>query len=86
MTPARQSFVGELVEGWGAIAGRVSKRTGLDVTIHAVQRWSKRVSDPLPVRRWGAGRPRVVANASEIDRWADRQWAAAPLPPSEESR
>jgi hypothetical protein len=62
------------VEGWNAIAARVSKHTRLDVSAASVIRWSKRKDDPLPIRRWGVGRPRVVADGQEIDAWCDRQW------------
>lgn len=62
------------LEGWQAIAAYVAARTGFTVQVHAVQRWSRRKDDPLPVRRWGAGRPRVVADAAAVDAWCDRQW------------
>jgi hypothetical protein len=65
----------DLIEGWGAIAFRLSSRSGLDVSVNAAMRWAKRSRDPLPIRRWGAGRPRVVADAAALDAWCDRQWS-----------
>jgi hypothetical protein len=66
----------DLVQGWSAIAARVTQRTGLNMSSAAVVRLSKRQHDPLPVRRWGGSRPRVVADGRELDQWADRQWQA----------
>ena len=63
-----------LVEGWAAVAEHIQKRTGIHVSIDAAKRWARRAQDPLPTRRWGTGRPRVVADAQVLDSWCDRQW------------
>jgi hypothetical protein len=67
---------GDPVQGWSAIAARITQRTGLNMSPAAVTRLSKRQHDPLPVRRWGGSRPRVVADGRELDQWCDRQWQA----------
>jgi hypothetical protein len=70
------SLPGDPVQGWSAIATRVTQRTGLNMSSAAIVRLSKRQHDPLPVRRWGGSRPRIVADGRELDRWSDRQWRA----------
>ena len=61
------------IEGWCAIAGHLSMRAGFEVSIASAMRWAKTEVDPLPIRRWRAGR-RVVADAGELDAWCRRQW------------
>lgn len=62
------------VEGWGQIAQRIADRAGIRVSIDCVTRWARRKDDPLPVKRWGRGRPRVFASAVELDAWVERQF------------
>jgi hypothetical protein len=69
---------GVQVEGWVAIAAHLSEHLGFYVTPHAAKRWARRPLDPLPVRRWGAGRPRIVADGRALDAWSDRQWSSRP--------
>ena len=67
----------ESLDGWKHIAAHVSARTGFSVGVDAVAHMSKRVCDPLPVRRWGRRRPRVVADVAALDRWIDGEWRDA---------
>jgi hypothetical protein len=60
------------LDGAPAIARRLASRTGLDVTTEDVKRWMRRETDPLPAMRFCGG---VVAEASEVEAWSDRQWA-----------
>mgnify|MGYP000944416869 CR=1 FL=1 len=69
--------------GWLSIALHIGQRAGFHIGTDSVIRWSKRAEDPLPVRRWGAGRPRVVAEVDALNQWCDRQWAEANTPGSE---
>lgn len=67
----------EPIQGWAKITAYVARRTGMRVSLDTVRRWSMEADDPLPVRRWGYGkRPRILADARELDRWIDRQWQA----------
>lgn len=75
MAVARTGVRVEYIEGWGAIAARVSSRSGLEVSTDAAKRWARRDEDPLPVQRWGGLRPRVAADALALDEWTDRQWS-----------
>lgn len=62
------------LQGWRAIAAYVAARTGFTVNVDSVQRWARRAKDPLPVKRWGLDRPRVVADRAALDAWITRQW------------
>jgi hypothetical protein len=66
--------LGQPVEGWRAIAAHVSARTSFAISEASTRRWSQRRHDPLPIRKWGAGRPRVIADGQELADWCDRQW------------
>jgi hypothetical protein len=65
---------GHLVAGWRAITAHVSARIGFAISEDSIKRWSQRRHDPLPIRKWGAGRPRVIADGQELADWCDRQW------------
>jgi hypothetical protein len=65
-----------LITGWCAITSHVSARTGFAISEDSIKRWSQRRHDPLPIRKWGAGRPRVIADGHELDAWCDRQWVS----------
>jgi hypothetical protein len=69
MNPTRQPTVAT----WPAIAGYLSDRAPISVSIDAAMRWARRSDDPLPVKRWGQRRPRVYALAAELDAWLERQ-------------
>jgi hypothetical protein len=70
----------DILEAWRAIAERIGKRTRLSVTPDAVRRWAALKRNPLPTRRWGGERPRIVASAAEVDAWVDGRWSeAAPV-------
>lgn len=82
---AARSIKGEFldpIETWSAIAQYISVRTSLDVSQDAAQRWARQTEDPLPVRRFGRRRPRVVANPAAINAWCDRQWRDISASPS----
>lgn len=64
------------IAGWRAITAHVSARIGFAISVTSIKRWSQRRHDPLPIRKWGAGRPRVIADGHELDAWCDRQWVS----------
>jgi hypothetical protein len=64
------------IDGWREIARHVSALTGFTISIDSIKRWSQRRHDPLPIRKWGARRPRVLADGQELDAWCDRQWVS----------
>jgi hypothetical protein len=64
----------ETISTWRAIREHLQMRTGFAVSLDTLKRWSRRTDDPLPIRRWGVGRPRVVANSADLDGWVKRQW------------
>jgi hypothetical protein len=67
-------MAGRAVLGWRNIAAHVSTRTGFSVGIDSLKRAARRADNPLPIRRWGASRPRVVADSAKLDAWVDTQW------------
>lgn len=80
-----------LVAGWRAITAHVSARSNFAISVASIKRWSQREHDPLPIRKWGVGRPRIVADTRALDAWCDAQWqniaaeraASVPLEPRE---
>jgi hypothetical protein len=62
------------ISTWPAIAQYLSERAPVSVSVDSAMRWSRRSTDPLPIRRWGSrDRPRVYALVNELDAWLVRQ-------------
>lgn len=75
-TPAAPRYL----EGWGAIAGFLSRRLGVDVSKDAARRSEDTAK--LPVSRIQIGRrPRVRALPSELDRWCEERTQPGPPHP-----
>ena len=68
-----------MLRSYKAIAERIKKVWGTDVSVPSVVRWSKAVDDPLPLKRIrpsvDSKRSMVVADAAAIERWALRRIA-----------
>jgi hypothetical protein len=68
-----------MLRSYKAIADRIKKVWGTDVSVPSVVRWSKALEDPLPLKRIkptaSSKRSLVVADASAIERWALRRIA-----------
>lgn len=63
-----------MVDGWKAIADRMTRRTGIEISPDQARRYARRLLDPLPVRRYGGPKPRIVADVAAIDAWTQREY------------
>jgi hypothetical protein len=63
---------GSSVEGWKKVVAYLNERVPVAISVHTAMRYSRRPVDPLPLKRWGPGRPRVYAIAAELDAWIAR--------------
>ena len=63
-----------MLRSYKAIAERIKKIWGMDVSIPSIVRWSKSIDDPLPLKRIRplptSKRSIVVADATAVERWA----------------
>lgn len=62
------------LNGDEAIAKHLTDFLGFNVSSDSVRRYRSRPSDPLPVQKWGIGKARVIAKATDVESWAHRQW------------
>jgi hypothetical protein len=70
------------VEGWERIVAYLQVRAPVSISTDSAMRYARRLTNPLPVQRWGPRlRPRVFAYAEDLDSWLAQQlWSDGAKP------